>query len=186
MGCNNRHLNRTKVWCLNSWIISRKERPPGESVHLRAIADQGKQTKILVLVLVFIPQADYQTFAEFLVGRMMSTTHYLRGTVRHTFKISVSEKSLLLSHSALASVSPTTLLPTALLFSNSSHPITGLPVSRQNVTSSATAANRRTAVRTTLMSLSIASPSAVQNAADCLLRQPPPSELSIGLHQGAV
>jgi hypothetical protein len=30
LGCSRRHLNNTRVWCLNSWIISRKESPPRE------------------------------------------------------------------------------------------------------------------------------------------------------------
>src|SRR5262245_7678793 len=72
-GCSRAHLNRTSVWCLNSWINSRSE-SPAPSVSFshpfssHDLADSAAHTEELVMFLLAFtvggPEALLEVLAE--------------------------------------------------------------------------------------------------------------------------
>lgn len=68
-GCKSRALNRTNVWYLNSWIISRKESPRMVST-VPITKPPSKLTKILVVLRLIAVETDNEAFAEFLKSQV--------------------------------------------------------------------------------------------------------------------
>lgn len=52
--CNKRHLTRANVWCRNSWIISRSDRPRGERWISQDMSQHRveEHTKVVILPIL--------------------------------------------------------------------------------------------------------------------------------------